>query len=436
MVTLVSAERAIDLDALRAWSPEATRAPLVGAPWEEASNLSARDSAVGKKPKDFERIDRRRKRYRRRNGLRRAYARRPELAHLRSIEGYVPRVARCGYVCRTGTVEVRTQPSTDGETGYLAGLEQCSNIWACPVCSARLWARRRADLAIVSKWAKDEGASSWLLTLTLRHRARHDLGEMLRGLALAWSKMQAGRWWQNFKDGAVILGMVRRVEVTWGRRNGWHPHLHVQIFAKGDPSRWAEALAVRWRVMVERALGKRHAPTLERGCDLREHADADRYISDAHLEITDADAKNARRRGRLSIGQLAELVAAGVRADASASAQRRYSSIVKTWGQYVAACRGRRALTWSVGLREAAGLIEDEDQADEQADADDAARSTILATMPGQDWNHVRRSALRICALLEAAEAHDVTALVRAGCDPPEGWQDPAEAWPRETRAG
>lgn len=263
-----------------------------------------------------------------------------------------------------------------------------------------------------------------MLTLTVRHRSRHDLRALRQGLALAWSKFISGRFWLNFRKNFGVVGYVRRMEITWGRRHGWHPHLHVQIHATRDFDDehelsliWRARLATRWRECVERVLGAEHVPDIWRGCDLREHDRADAYIGENSLEISDGDAKQARRRSRLSVGQLADLVASGVRADASRSARERYSRAARAWCEYVLATRGARALTWSVGLRCEAGLLEDEEAADAEADAAEAARSPVLATLDGQTWSErVRWRYREICALIENAERGDVAALVRAGC--------------------
>lgn len=422
-------------------------APVPAPSREEANNLSAPhhgDGRIGlglssesaENPNDIKRVEARRRRYARRLGLRRAYATAPELAELRTVEGYLPRLARCGHQCRTGTVEVRVETTDHGARGYLAGLESCESVWACPVCSARIWARRRDDLDRVAAWAREQGARSWMLTLTVRHRSRHDLRALRAGLALAWSRFISGRFWLNFRKNFGVVGYVRRLEITWGRRHGWHPHLHVQIHARRDfdlgelAALWRARLATRWRECVASVLGDEHVPDLWRGCDLREHDKAHRYIGESSLEITDSDAKQARRRSRLSVGQLADLVASGVRADASRSARERYARAARAWCEYVVATRGARALTWSVGLRRDAGLVDDEDAADAEADAAEAARSPVLATMEGQLWSQRTRWRYReICALLEAAERGDVVALVRAGCHA-------ADASTCEARAG
>lgn len=386
------------------------------------------------------RVESRRARYQRRLGLRRAYARAPELQDLRTVEGYLPRLARCGHTCRTGTVEVRVQNTDQGRRGYLAGLEACGSVWACPVCSAKLWARRRDELAQVAAWATGEGARSWLMTLTVRHRARHDLRALVRGIAEAWSKFISGRFWLHFQKWAGSVGYVRRLEITWGRRHGWHPHLHIQFHLTRDlddaawSHMWRARLAMRWRECVERVLGQEHVPTLERGCDMRAHDRAGDYIGESSLELTDADAKRARRSSRLSIAQLADLVASGVHREASRSARERYSRVCSAWREYVAATRGARALTWSCGLRRRAGLIDDEQAADEAADALERARAPVVATLEGQRWSErTRWRALEICALLEAGERGDVDRLVVLGCDAPESWDD---ARAHEARAG
>jgi hypothetical protein len=100
------------------------------------------------------------------------------------------------------------------------------------------------------------------------------------------------------------VGQIRALEVTHGQ-NGWHPHLHVLLFACDPFLEASEALYSRWAALVEDSgLGtpNRHALTLQEG------SEADKYVGKWGLaeELTKAHVKQARTRGRTPWAILAD----------------------------------------------------------------------------------------------------------------------------------
>lgn len=367
--------------------------------WEEGNSLyppQTREESTQR------REDRRRQRYERRRGLRSAYAR-PELGALRNLRGYLPSWAQCGHTCTTGEVGVHLAPAQGAKPrrAYLSGLLTCKSVWVCPVCSASILGARGLDVEHVTSWAQRErGASPWLVTLTVRHARADDLRKLLEGLSLAWSKLLSGTAWQRARKRLGFVGSVRRLEVTRGP-NGWHPHLHLLVWATGNITDEIGWLSERWAAMVRRHLGERHEPDPRYGLDVRPVEGAEDYVTKPIHEVTDSDVKRARSTGHESIAQLCERVAS---ADPSALD-------LAAWLEWCQATRGRRALTWSVGLRAAAGLGEGDD--DNEGDEDDT--SGQVARLSGERWNSLRGFPRAVCAVLEAAERGQWDDLKAAG---------------------
>jgi hypothetical protein len=193
---------------------------------------------------------------------------------------------------------------------------------------------------------------------------------------------------------------VRRVEITHGP-NGWHPHLHVLMWTRGDVDLERDWFVERWEKCVVRELGKARRPGRSRGVDVRELVGSEGYVTKGQLEITDADNKRALV-GHTSIAHLAARVA-----ERGATARD-----LDLWLQYVQATKARRMLTWTNGLRASAGLGEGEDDA--EADPEDTTTSAA-ASITREQWTEIRRDPVRVCEALEAAELRQWHRLASLG---------------------
>lgn len=199
------------------------------------------------------RHDRRRERYTLRRAARGIYAT-EQAADLRGALGRLPRWARCGWTAAGGSVEVHATGEGHERRAWWGGLVTCGSVWACPACSAKILAKRTDEAVKVDAWARENGARAYLVTFTISHAAHHDLSTLLRGLSRSWQAMQSGAPWQRFKQDREILGYVRRLEITRGSRAGWHPHLHVIVWAKRDLQGELPWLNARWSAMVGRKM--------------------------------------------------------------------------------------------------------------------------------------------------------------------------------------
>lgn len=332
------------------------------------------------------------------------YELREKLRRLTLIES----VAKCGAVPVSSNVSL----TFDGSRAGYVGLHTCGSIWSCPVCSAKISAKRKVEVERVISAATRQNKFVSMLTLTQRHHQGQRLKDLWDGLSYAWGKVSSGKKWQEFKKQLGLTGYIRAVEVTHGEA-GWHVHTHVLIISDHDPAvtpvfwqrkqgrrktpypaeiympadfiaqRWANGLATRgidfikdkggldWQTAKpgdEKTLGQYVAKLGVKAIN---------PIDGISKEVTLGGFKKARRGNRTPFQILEDVFAYGLEEDR------------KLWRTWEKVSRGRRALNWSVGLRDWAGLEAektDEELAKEQGEAE------AVAHFSNEEWKAVRRA--------------------------------------------
>lgn len=274
------------------------------------------------------------------------------------------------------------------------GTETCGSLWACPSCSWRIRAHRGVELSELVRCIRDTtpqtedgresrpGTGGLMLTLTLRHTWADDLTELRRLLTRAWSRFVRGKPWERFKLATGIVGFVRAIEVTHGRR-GWHPHLHAMI--AGSPGwnlrRYAGMLAEvwlrrRWLASV-RAEGQRdgskasHVPSWAHALKLSPIRPG--YLEKMGLELV-LDRSKRGSHGNRTPWQIAD--------DWRRCRRKRGARL---WKTYAASMKGAKFLTWSRALRAWVGL--GASVADSTIAAD---RGQPLGSLPAPAWRAIR----------------------------------------------
>ena len=115
----------------------------------------------------------------------------------------------------------------------MRGLRTCGSVWACPLCSASVWAERASNLTHLLSAAHHNRLRVGFVTLTMRHGRRDGLSDLWAALAPALSDaLGAGsREVRALRKELGVVGVVRRIEATHGR-SGWHLHPHLLVFAE------------------------------------------------------------------------------------------------------------------------------------------------------------------------------------------------------------
>lgn len=324
----------------------------------------------------------------------------------------LPRVRRCG--CTPTSDAVAVGVGQDGRSS-LIGVQSCGSIWACPVCAAKIEARRTDELreaieAHVRRGDDREGGDVLFLTLTMRHEAGQSLAELWDGLSSAWQAAMGGyRAARKARDDAGVRGWIRRVEATHGR-NGWHLHVHALVFVGRELS--AETLAHfedkvfdAWRARLRkvglapplRRYGIKLARVATGGVDERAGVVgaymAKGYFESAAAEVGASSGKRGRFGSRVPFEVLADAVDGGSKRD------------LALWREWERASCDRRSLTWSRGLR--AELLPDaEDVSDEAIAAEWEEHVAPRVKLDGPAFRAVVRAGLLV-TLLDAAERED-----------------------------
>jgi len=68
-----------------------------------------------------------------------------------------------------------------------------------------------------------------MVTLTLRHSREDSLEKLVSGLQNASSDLWRDRVWQKLKKQYKFDWHIRNLEITWGKVNGFHIHMHILI---------------------------------------------------------------------------------------------------------------------------------------------------------------------------------------------------------------
>lgn len=279
-----------------------------------------------------------------------------------------------------------------GQTAYYEGLQTCAAVWVCPCCGNRISSRRRDEMNRLLSWARAEGHSVFMVTLTARHGAEDDLSELLEAIKLAKKRLHQHRAWRRLK--ASIIGSVTATEVTHGR-NGWHPHYHVILVVENDPQIEAQLRQIE-QIWLASLAGAGLSGT-GNGFDLRNASGTKSYIAKwgAAEEVTMNRHKKGRRSGRTPAQLLADSCDKG---DKAAGA---------LWVRFTEVFKGRRQLVWSRGLKAMAGIDEVEDEEAAQIEVEEPE---IVAQISRGDWSGSAVAARRRRgAILDAAESGSVS---------------------------
>jgi hypothetical protein len=359
---------------------------------------------------------------------------------LRTIAGQMlpkERVAGCG----RKLVGSRATLIARGERGAAwSGIETCGSIWLCAVCAAKVAELRRAEV----EWIADQHVKAeaprpspcfvgpmpyrkpgavYMATFTVPHTAFQSARELRDGVANAFRRFQSGAPWKRAKAHAGIVGTVRALEVTHGRK-GWHPHLHVLLFADDLAAEIEEELSFwmfdRWAAMVARGGLGECSPDAFDFHKCHRAVDAAGYVGKwgCDSEIAKAGTKTARDANKSPWGLLL----------AANDGEPRARDLFEEYGM---AMKGSRHLTWSKGLRELYGLGPEKTDEELAAAEEPFEGAKVLGTVEAPVWRKIVARGLTV-ECLEAAERGgwpEVLALLRmrgihlsAVDDPP--WED------------
>lgn len=393
----------------------------------------------------------------------------------------------CGMRRRDGGSHVGIRMTEGGRAGY-ANLQTCGSVWSCPVCAGKIMRQRADDLGGVLAWARREGHTVAMVTLTVRHKREDALTGVWDAVSHSWGKVTSGSAWVSEKPEVFrervdrwdeqleaaragrgrfprggrtgqrpqrrigdqerygVLGWARAAEVKHSR-NGWHVHLHVVVVlerqAEGAEGKYlgeqtayqlGHAMFGRWNA----SLPAKHRASEKHGYDVSVHGQAEKRLAeylakdglddDAGAVTRSIDAAGRSVAMEATHGaskthmkntwsgstpfQILDRLDPGVQTDGA------FKRDLAIWYEWVDGSEGRRQLTWSKGLRELAGMAE-EQMSDEEVAAQEDGGDVVL-TLPIATWTWVRHESWELLDMLE----RDGLAVLRAYLDTYEWFDD------------
>lgn len=313
-----------------------------------------------------------------------------------------PRPARCGWRI-AADVGVH---GGDGSIAHLSGVEQCGSVWACSCCSAIVRARYATEIQQAVQQHQASGGGVLFVTATLRHHRGHDLKTTLNAALEGWRRTLSGRPWTRLQSELGIGGVIRTVEITTNHGptgNGWHPHVHALVFfdhavTTSDVVAFDQFFFPRWADRVVK-LGA-GVPDRAHGLDLQ--------VVDHDGRALAAYLAKVQDEGKSNVG--AELARSDMKSGRDGSktpfelldaddddVQARW-----LWWEYVTVTKGRKAVTWTDGLRERFDLAP-EQTPEEILEAEAVAEYQF--SIEGERFDAIRADVDRISFVLRAVEA-------------------------------
>lgn len=286
---------------------------------------------------------------------------------------------------------------------FFDGLQTCGNVWTCPVCAAKVQERRRLEIAqAIEHFYKVGSRQSVMVTFTFPHQKKMMLKDLLTKQSEAFKFFRKGKQWDKFKGKCSFEGLIRSLEVTYGK-NGWHPHTHELWFIADDveQEKFLEFIKKRWLAccvragLVDESNAKQVKAFDEYAIDIKFNCKASDYLAKtdhkdnlksywgADREIAKASSKTSKKEGKgmhpfqLAIDKEQELFI-----------------------EYVDAIKGKAQLFWSRGLKDIVGIAEKTDEELAEEKNDDAKNITMISK---PEWFVIRRKEKR-AQVLNAAE--------------------------------
>lgn len=299
------------------------------------------------------------------------------------------RTSKCLRYVQKNRTEVEVWKSTGYKRAHYGGLQTCASVWACPVCSAKISERRRAELQALISAHEATGGVVLLVTRTVPHSRNDDLGELLAKITKAETGYKSHRDYKTISKAFGLVGTVRAVEVTHGHANGWHPHVHELLFLafpvviadlEEDLSRIWQGAALRAGLQL---------PSRAHGLTVQDGSKAAKYASKWGLEseLTQWHRKRGKVESRTPFDLLRNYIAS----------KDGYSA--QLFRDYAEAFHGRHQLQFSRGLKALYQIGEVSDDELVQAQDEDAF---LLCSLTLDQWRLVCRTESR-GMLLECA---------------------------------
>lgn len=296
--------------------------------------------------------------------------------------------------------EVKVHLAREFQSASFSGLVTCGNLWACPVCCVKIQERRRGELEQLIDWSYAQGFEVQMVTFTFPHTRFDSLSDLISKQRLAFRILRSGRIWQDFKKKYGFVGLVRSLELLYGR-NGWHPHTH-ELFITDSltPERrelFRDFVLSRWINACKKAglLDASYPDALRNfqlySVDVRYKCSASDYLAkqdDGRSWGVDRELVKSRSKNQSRGIHPHEFLVRGDKGDCA------------KYLEYVRGMKGSRQLFWSPGLKSRVGIV---DVSDEELAEKILENADELGAISTENWAIAREAGIR-ADILSAAE--------------------------------
>lgn len=315
------------------------------------------------------------------------------------------RMTFCGQP-RYGSGAVSIKHEEHKAKAHYSGLAFCGNIWLCPVCSSIIRAKRAEEIKEATRRHLDKGGSLFMVTYTVQHNQSDSLKASLDVLSGAMASMQRSRAYRDFKNEIGLTGNVKSLEVTYGV-SGWHPHNHGLYFSDAklthaDAQGIKDELFSMWAHQVDRSGGR---PVSYDAFDVQVIETGEEsvgaYIAKINAyqgiacELSLGDIKAGRAEKSISPFELLDI---------------NTPEAIALWNEYAMTTKGKSAIRWSRGLRDALGMVKE--QTDEEVIEEAEQRGEAIAFIDRTLYREkVARNHNAQSELLELVESKQLEAV-------------------------
>lgn len=323
---------------------------------------------------------------------------------------------RCRHCGRTMTGTVVGVRYSTGKGAGFSGLQTCGSVWICPVCSAKILARRSLETGVLCLAWEHQGGRLALGTLTMRHHQGQSLDSLWKALSAAWAEVTKSKVWHKHLARLGSPGWVKVVEVNVSWANGWHVHIHFALLLGGEVDddglkKLSDWLTAKW----QRAVARQGFDALPVGQKVKFFGGVDAAVQMGEY-MTKQTAYASPGGLGLELFGGANKTARGVYS--TVPVWRLLEEIIATgeldqwgrWVEYEKASKSKHQFDVSKGLRELLGV--GPEKSDEEIAAEEAGdRDLVRITREG--WSDLLRSGMNPAEVLTVMESGGVPAVCR-----------------------
>ncbi len=211
------------------------------------------------------------------------------------------RVAGCLRTVIAPDDNIKVYKSKEHGKCHYGGLMICGSVWTCPICASKI-TEKKSQIITATLQAhmdqKDFKGDAMLITLTFPHSRDDKLSDILTKFKAAEAGFSKTRAVMELKKELGFIEPIKSLEITYGHKNGFHPHSHQIWFTnnKMDHSRIKARLFIHWKnYCVKRGL---ESPSLEYGIDVRGGMKAGDYVSKMGWNLGSEVAKGHTKKSK------------------------------------------------------------------------------------------------------------------------------------------